>query len=116
MAIPELTKRSAEQQLAAYCDTHVPRSMRDRVRLEHVVRGNDLTLVEREVPWRDDMGEEWSKRSVALFRWDPATATWSLRWANRHGTWLAYTELPPVGEFALALREVETDPLGCFWG
>lgn len=116
MAIPDLTKLSAVRQLDAYCDTHVPQAMRDRMRLEHTRRGNDLALVEREAPWRADTGEEWSKRPVARFRWDPATATWSLMWANRHDKWIAYPDIPPVGDFALALREVEADPHGCFWG
>ena len=63
MAIPELTKRSAERLLAEYCEQRV--SMRERMRLlEHMCRGNDLTLVEREVPWPGDIGEEWSRRVV----------------------------------------------------
>ena len=116
MAIPELTKRSAEQQLVEFCDRRVPAFARDQLYLEHKVRGNDLTLVERRAPWRDDDDGEWSSRPLALFRWQPDTATWILKWANRHGKWLVYPDFAPVGDFALAIREVDNDPYCCFFG
>lgn len=116
MAIPELTKRAAEQQLAAFCDRRVPRHVRDQVYLEHKARGNDLTLVERRAPWMPGDDGEWTSRPLALFRWQPATATWILKWANRHGKWLEYPDLEPVGDIALAIREVDADPHCCFFG
>jgi hypothetical protein len=115
MPIPELTKRSAEQQLAEFCERRVPQFARDQVYLEFKGRGNDLSLIERRVPWDDSEGE-WTSRRIALFRWDPTTATWILKWANRHDKWLEYPDLPPVGDIAIAIKEVDDDPYCCFWG
>ena len=115
MPIPELTKRSAEQQLGEFCDRRVPQFARDQMYLEYRSRGNDLSLIERRVPW-DGSDREWTSRRIALFRWDPTTATWILKWANRHGKWLKYPDFGPVGDIAIAIKEVDDDPFCCFWG
>ena len=115
MAIPELTKRSAEQQLADFCDRRVPAHVRAQVRLEYTARGNDLTLVERRVPW-DGSDREWTSLPIALFRWQPQTATWLLKWADRNGKWLDYPDLDPVGDIAIAIAEVDADRNCCFFG
>lgn len=115
MPIPELTKRSAEQQLAEFCERRVPQFARDQAYLEFTIRGNDLTLVERRVPW-DGSDREWTSMRIALFRWDPTTATWILKWANRHDKWLEYPDFGPVSHIALAIKEVDEDPHACFWG
>jgi len=44
--------------------------MRSDVRIEHSVRGNAITIVERRPPWRDDLGSEWSSTKVAQLRYD----------------------------------------------
>ena len=116
MAIPELTKQSAEQLLVEFCDQQVPQFVRDQVYLKHKSRGNDLTLVEWRAPWRPGANDEWTSRPLALFRWRPATATWILKWADRDGKWLEYPNFEPVGDVALAIAEVRKDPHCCFFG
>jgi len=53
-----------------YCQRHVPPHARDQVRLETVVRGSAITIIERRAPWRDDFGPEWSRLKVAQLRYD----------------------------------------------
>lgn len=115
MAIPELTKRSAERLLGEFCERRVPQFARDQLYLEFKSRGNDLSLIERRAPW-DGSDREWTSMRIALFRWNPATATWILKWANRHDKWLEYPDFGPVGDIALAIKEVDDDPYCCFWG
>jgi hypothetical protein len=37
-----------------YCQRRVPPHARDQVRLETVVRGAAITIIERRAPWRED--------------------------------------------------------------
>jgi hypothetical protein len=48
-----------------YCQRRVPPHARQQVRLETVVRGSAITIIERRAPWRDDFGPEWSRLKLA---------------------------------------------------
>jgi hypothetical protein len=76
-----------------YCQRRVPPHARDQVRLETVVRGSAITIIERRVPWRDDFGPEWSRLKVAQLRY--GHGAWTLYWADRNGRWLPYPDLDP---------------------
>jgi hypothetical protein len=65
MALPELVELAAVRQVEEFCDSRVPEHARDQVRLEFVVRGNSITLVERRAPWRPDYGPDWSSLDIA---------------------------------------------------
>jgi Protein of unknown function (DUF3024) len=71
-----------------YCQRRVPPHAHRQVRLETVVRGSAITIIERRAPWRDDIGPEWSRLKVAQLRYDHGV--WALYWANRNGRWLRY--------------------------
>jgi hypothetical protein len=55
-----------------YCRRRVPPHARDQIRLETVVRGSAITIIERRAPWRDDFGPDWSRLKVAQLRYDNA--------------------------------------------
>ncbi len=74
-----------------YCQRRVPLHARNQVRLETVVRGSAITIIERRAPWREDVGPEWSRRKVAQLRYDHGA--WTLHWAARTGRWLRYPDL-----------------------
>jgi Protein of unknown function (DUF3024) len=76
-----------------YCQRRVPPHARDQVRLETVVRGSAITIMERRASWRDDFGPEWSRLKVAQLRYDHGSLT--LHWAGRNGRWLPYSDLDP---------------------
>ncbi len=92
----------------------VPSHARDQVRLETVVRGSAITIIERRAPWRDDLGPEWSRRKVAQLRYDHGS--WTLYWADRNGRWLPYPDLDPSPRLDDLLAEIDRDPAGAFWG
>jgi hypothetical protein len=54
----------------------------DDTRLEHRVRGNTITLVERRPPCQPGSDAEWSAADIAQLRYDDASARWSLFWSD----------------------------------
>jgi len=84
MALPELVELAAVRQVEEFCDSRVPEHARDQVRLEFVVRGNSITLVERRAPWRPDYEPDWSSLDIAQLRYDAQARVWSLYCRDRH--------------------------------
>jgi len=48
-----------------HVDARVPSRAAAQVRMEVVVRGTAVTIVERRPPWRADLGPEWSRVPIA---------------------------------------------------
>ena len=97
-----------------HCQRRVPPHARDQVRLETVVRGLTITIIERRVPWRHDFGPEWSWLKIAELRYH--YGSWTLYWADRNGRWLPYSDLAPSPRLDDLLAEIDRDPAGAFWG
>lgn len=116
MALPELVRRGAEAKVAAFCERRVPVQARYQVRLEHVVRGDAITIVERRAPWRPEYGPEWSSMKIAQLRFDGAARTWTLWWADRNERWHAYPDTDPTPALENLLTEIDEDPTAAFWG
>jgi hypothetical protein len=116
MAIPEPLRQSALEAVEQYCANRIPPHVRDQIRLEASIRGNAVMIVERRPLWRDDIGREWSAQRIARFLYEPATATWSLWWADRNERWLKYPPQKPTGNVEILLAAVDADQLGCFYG
>ncbi len=114
MAIPELALRRAEKLLGELIDRRVPERFRDEIRMSVEVRGNGVALFEDRPVWR--MPGQWSHRKIAQFRYEPASEQWSLFWTNRHRQWLRYEGKRPTADVASLIREVDTDPVGAFFG
>ncbi len=102
--------------IRAYCDGRVPAQFLDQLRVEAVVDGNAVTIVERRPPWREDFGPEWTAGLVAGLRYTHKTATWSLFWRDRNQKWHGYTRLGPSARVNVLLDEIEADPTAIFWG
>lgn len=60
----------------------MPEKYRDEVRLGAAVRGNSVTVIERQPPWREGIGPEWASLKIAQLRYDSAAALWSLYWPD----------------------------------
>ena len=97
-----------------YCQRRVPLHAREQVRLEAVVGGSAITIIERRAPWREDFGPEWSRRKIAQLRY--AHGAWTLHWADRNGRWRRYPDLEPSPRLDDLLAELDRDPAGAFWG
>ena len=115
-ALPELTRRRAEQILRDYCEARVPARVRDQVRLVVDVRGTYVTIVEERPPWRADFGPDWTRLPIAQFRFDPSTAFWSLWWRDRNIKWHRFDDATPSRDIGVLLRVVDEDSTAIFWG
>jgi hypothetical protein len=106
-------RRRIEPVLKRYCEARVPPRFRDEIQVDYRIRGTTVTLFERRSAWRAP--GEWTESSVAQFRYDPVTATWSLLCCDRHQRWHPY-DRRPTKNLASLLREVDADRSGIFWG
>lgn len=116
MALPDLVRLAAVHRVDRFCEHRVPAHAHDQVRLESVVRGNSITLVERRAPWHPDYGPEWSSLEIAQLRYDPAAHEWSLYCRDRNERWFPYAEVATSPDVAPLLDAVDADPTGIFWG
>jgi len=84
------------------------------LRIEHSVRGNAITIVERRPPWREELGPEWSSTKVAQPRYDGVNLT--LYCSDSSGRWWRYDESAPARDVAPLLTAIDDDVTGIFWG
>lgn len=113
-SLPELVRKKVEREVGHYCEDRVPPHVRDKIRNEYEIRGNSVTIVERRPPWRDDLGTEWSRLTVAQLRFEDKK--WVLYWSDRNGKWHLYDLFDPTPDLSAVLAEVDNDPTGIFWG
>jgi hypothetical protein len=113
--IPELHLH----QITRWCQQRVPAHVRDKVSVEHRVRGRTVTIVERRRPWSPALGPEWTTMPVAQLRYappPPAGGRWRLYWADRNRRWHLLDDVLPAATPASLLAELDADPTGIFWG
>ena len=102
--------------IRAYCDARIPAHVRDQVRLEVEVRGNNATIYERRPPWHPTVGPVWSTMPIARLRWSATHSVWTLFWADSNGTWHRYLNRESTPTITVLLDELDRDPTGTFWG
>lgn len=118
MAVALLAEQRDEaiRQVERFCTQRTPEGVRAQMRVEHEVRGATITIVERHSPWDERPGSDWSTQPVAQLRHDADAATWALYWPRHTGRWQRYENVPPAGDVAPLLSEIDADPDGVFWG
>lgn len=114
MALSEFEKKRIEKIFTDYCENKVPPHVRDKLRVEFQIRGDEVKLFESRPPWRGE--GDWISSKIARFKKDPKTETWLLYWADRNGKWLNYPPLPYHRDIEKLLAEVEKNENGAFWG
>lgn len=109
MALPDSERLRVEELIGALCRERSG----DAVRLEYVVRGNRVALVESR-PLFIDPGV-WNSVHVAQFEFDPERRIWVLYWYDRRNRRQPY----PTGRnrdlLEKLVSEVVRDPTGIFW-
>jgi len=114
MALSEFEKKRVEKLLNAYCESRISPALRDQIRVEYRIRGDEVSLFESRPPWRGE--GEWISVKVARFKKDHETHTWHLFWADRNSQWRSYEPLPQHRDIEKLLQEVERNETGAFWG
>jgi hypothetical protein len=54
MAIPILVEQLVEKKLKKFCDMRIPGHVKSQVRLEYVIKGNNITLYEKRLDFLDN--------------------------------------------------------------
>ncbi|MQA61798.1 MAG: DUF3024 domain-containing protein [Actinophytocola sp.] len=85
-----------------------------QVRVEHHVKGNTVTIVERRAPWRPDAGPEWT--SVPIAKLTYAQQAWTVSWADRNGRWHRVDDLPATPSVEPHLAAIDANHGAVFWG
>ena len=111
MAVPDTDLA----RIRAFCDTRVPRQLRDEARVEADGRGNRVSIFDCRPPWHPNL-TEWSRVPVAQLRYNPDTKAWTLYWADRNGRWNLYDDLAPDQPVQVLIDELNDDPTAVFWG
>jgi hypothetical protein len=106
----------AMRAVQAYCESRVPKDLRDELRIECTRRGKSITIVERRPPWKPDLGSEWSETKVAKLRYEEPAGTWSLHCSDSGGRWHVFDDVRPSRTVGPLLAVVEADPTEIFWG
>jgi hypothetical protein len=114
MPLPEFTRKLVETKLTGYCKQKIPLHVRNEIRLNFRVRGNEVTLFEERPAFKQP--SEWVEISMAQFRFNPQDKKWSLYCADQNSRWHLYGLLPPSANFDDLLKEVDRDPTGIFFG
>jgi hypothetical protein len=60
-----------------WCQQRIPDHARSQVTVECDVTPRHVTIVECRPPWRQDMGEQWTRFPIARLRYAKATRQWS---------------------------------------
>lgn len=112
MPVPREFIEAAATKVAAYCDQRSS----DDYRIEHMIRGAGITILERRPPWNPDFGSKWSSMKIAQLRYDEPTRRWKLYAAGSDGRWHAYEFAVPAADVTRLLDAIEQDRAGIFWG
>jgi hypothetical protein len=116
MALPPDVRDAAVARVRRYCEERVPLESRSQMRLEHSVRGNAITIVERRPPWSEVVGPEWTSMKIAQLRYDARDRRWTLYCADRNDRWWPYDFAEPSSDIDDLLSALDEDPSGIFWG
>jgi DUF3024 family protein len=114
MPLPADVRDAALADVERFCEEGVPADARSDMRLEHTVRGNAITIVERRPPWSRLVGPEWSTMKIAQLRYDGRL--WTLYCPDRNGRWWPYDDADPARDVGPLLAAIDDDPTGIFWG
>jgi hypothetical protein len=102
--------------LRDFCNARVPASVADKLRLDVVVRGTRVTVVEERLPWREDLSREWTRSPIAEFRFDLTSQRWSLYWRDSRSRWRLFEDAAPTPDIETLVGALDEDALAVFWG
>jgi hypothetical protein len=114
MAFSELELKLIEQALGEFCRKRSPAHLRDKLRLEYSVKGHEVVIVERRPRWDNPI--EWIESPVAKLKFIRSANKWRLYWQRADLKWHEYPGSSSSERINDLVREVDADPLACFFG
>jgi len=112
MPMDSNTRRTVEPFMSEYCARRVPAVRRKDIKPGFRVRGNSVTLFDREQSFMDR--SEWVEIPVAQFRFDPKSLIWTLYWPDRNIRWHLFFVVAPLRRLGDLVQAVGEDSVGAF--
>ena len=114
MAMPQLLQKQVEKLLSTFCKSRVPSWLKEELRLDFAIEGEAATVYQEH---RRCQGScEWFRFPLAQFRYSTELNQWTLHHPGKVQRWELYLNIKPSLNLSRLIKEVDTDPLGLFWG
>jgi hypothetical protein len=114
LAIPRTVAQDAIEKLEAYISARLPDSVQDKVRMNALLKGSKLILMESRPVFMDP--SKWVDIPIAQFRYNSEYETWSLYWPDRNTRWHEDEDCRPSAKIDRLIRAVDEDVNCVYWG
>ncbi|MDQ6753563.1 MAG: DUF3024 domain-containing protein [Actinomycetota bacterium] len=118
LALAQLTVPiRALTQIAAMVEAKLPDPEADRLYVDMVVDGRDVTIREHYArsSLRPQLHQEWITSPVARLRYLRTLGLWQLFWNGRTGKWWTYPHQERSADIGILLEEIRSDQHQMFW-
>jgi hypothetical protein len=114
MAFSELELKLIEQAVGELCRRRSPAHLKDKLWLEYSVKGHEAVIVERRPRWDNPI--EWIESPVAKLKFTRLANKRRLYWQRADLKWYEYPGSSSSDRIVDLVREIDADPLACFFG
>ena len=114
MAFSELELKRIAQTVGEFCKKRSPAHLKDKLRLEYAVKGHEVVIVERRPKWNNP--NEWAESPVAKLKFIQSADKWQLYWQPSDLKRHEYPGTSSSDHITHLVREIDADPLACFFG
>jgi hypothetical protein len=98
-----------------WCLGKVPPHLKHQIDHDYEIVGQAVTIFEVRPAWRGKPGEI-TRRPFAKFRFIKTSELWHIYWMRQTGKWNAYQPASVACSLDDALKIVDKDVYGCFFG
>jgi hypothetical protein len=114
VAFSEVELKRIQQTVGELCRTRSPVHLKDKLCLEYSVKGHDVTIFERRPRW--DNPKEWVESPIAQIKFIRSAGEWRLYWMRADLKSHEYPGLSSSDQIGDLVREIDANPLACFFG
>ncbi len=114
MAFSEIEIYKIDKFVGVLSNKRAPESIRDKLRYEYRIEGQDVILYEIRPRW--DKPDEQTGMPCAKLKFVRSQNVWKLFWHRANMKWYAYDPCKSSRNLAELIAEIDTDPHGCFFG
>lgn len=107
----DFTKKRIIKIMEKYIQNAVPEHVRNQIKINYKIRGNNVTLIEERQAFKSD---QWVQLPVAQFRLHETK--WKVFWRDSKERWHFIDDIEPDENFEKQLDIVDKDNIGIFWG
>ena len=115
MALSNEELGNIDSVVGEWCLFLTPPEIKKRIDYDYEIEGQAVTIFEVRPDYRGKSGQ-LSRNPFVKFRYVKTTTMWHIYWMRASGKWQAYEPHPVVRNLKEALKVVDTDKYGCFFG